>query len=90
VSETQKTQKKRSSSVDEIRKTPKITRHPWMKPRKRQKYHFSRGGKSKIGKFCVSAAADEPKTTKTDFRLRPKIYHSLILMHGSVYCRNRS
>ena len=57
--------------MDETKKTAKITRHPWMKPRKRRKYHFSRGGKSKIGKFCVSAAADERKTPKNDFRPWP-------------------
>ena len=76
--------------MDETKKTAKIGFQPRRTNEKRRKYHFSRGGKSKIGKFCVSAAADEPKTTKTDFRLRPKIYHSLILMHGSVYCHNRS
>jgi len=71
--------------VDEIKKMLKITRHPWMKSRKRQKLVFRRGGKSKTGKFCVWAAADERKMPKIDFRPRPKSYHPLILMHGSVY-----
>ena len=39
--------------------------------KKRRKLVFSRGGKSKTGKFCVSAAADEPKTPKIDFRPWP-------------------
>ena len=39
--------------------------------KKRRKLVFSRGGKSKTGKFCVLAVADEPKTPKNDFRPRP-------------------
>ena len=35
------------SLISETQKTAKNTRHPWMKPKKRQKYHFSRGGKLK-------------------------------------------
>lgn len=44
--------------MDETKKTAKIGFQPRRTNEKRQKYHFSRGGKSKIGKFCVSAAAD--------------------------------
>ena len=39
--------------------------------KKRRKLVFSRGGKSKTGKFCVSAAADERKMPKIDFRPWP-------------------
>ena len=78
------------SAAAENQKQANSAFQPWRTNEKRQKYHFSRGRKSKTGKFCVSAAADERKTTKTDFRPRPKIYHPLILMHGSVDCRNRS
>ena len=57
--------------MDETKKTAKIGFQPRRTNEKRQKYHFSRGGKSKTGKFCVSAAADERKMPKIDFRPWP-------------------
>ena len=60
-----------SSLVSEMQKLPKTAFRLQATSEKRQKYHFSRGGKSKTGKFCVSAAADEPKTPKIDFRPWP-------------------
>ncbi|EFB33422.1 hypothetical protein HMPREF0971_00185 [Segatella oris F0302] len=57
---------------------------------KRRKLAFGHGRRVKNSKKSISATADERKTTKTDFRPRPKSCHPLILMHGSVYCRNRS
>ena len=71
--------------MDETKETAKIGFQPRRTNEKRQKLVFRRGGKSKTGKFCVWAAADERKMPKIDFRPRPKSYHPLILMHGSVY-----
>lgn len=53
--------------MDEIKKKPKNTLHPWMKMKKRRKSAFPRGGKSKIGKKWVSPAGENEITTRTNF-----------------------
>lgn len=68
--------------MDETQKTAKIGFQPRRTNEKLRKYHFSRSGKSKTGKFCVSAAADERKTAKISFQPRRKIKNRQILRFG--------
>ena len=57
--------------MDETKKTAKNARHPWMKPRKRRKLVFSRGGRTKNGENIISAAAENQKQANSAFRPRP-------------------
>ena len=75
----------RSSSTAESEKMLKIGFPPRRTNEKQQKLCFGHGRNAENEKNRSSAAADEPKTTKADFRSRPKSCHPLILMHGSVY-----
>ena len=56
----------------------KIGFRPWPKSKKRQKERFGHGRKLKNEKNCVSATADKPKTTKAEFRPRPKLHYLFI------------
>lgn len=57
--------------MDETKKTAKIGFQPRRTNEKLRKYHFSRSGKSKTGKFCISAVAEMQKMRKTGLRPWP-------------------